>query len=209
MSEQVIYQIIGYTGSAFCLAAMTMTSVLRLRIINSIGAICTLIYGLLIHAYPMVLTNGSILLINIYFIHKVLAHNTKHYSTFSCDLNDKSLRYFLDKHAKDIALYFPEFKFRPSKQNYAKFTLCQDTLVGLLIGTRHQDSLRVELDYSIPQYRDCSVGRNIYATMPKDGISEVHFNGQQEKSEDYLQKVGFQHRGNAYTKQLHCQGAMA
>ena len=37
MKEQVIFEIIGYVGSAFVLASFLMASVVRLRVINSVG----------------------------------------------------------------------------------------------------------------------------------------------------------------------------
>ena len=68
MKDQVIFEVIGYVGSAFVLASFLMASVVRLRVINSVGCIVSVIYGLLIHAYPTVIMNAALLLINIFFL---------------------------------------------------------------------------------------------------------------------------------------------
>ena len=68
MTSRTIFEIIGYVGSALVLLSFLMSSVLKLRIINSIGSLASLIYGLLVHTYPTVIMNGALLIINIVFI---------------------------------------------------------------------------------------------------------------------------------------------
>ena len=48
-----------------------MTSIIRLRIINSIGCFLFIIYGVKVYAYPVAIANAVIILINIYNLYKL------------------------------------------------------------------------------------------------------------------------------------------
>ena len=65
-----------YAASLFILISLTMISIIKLRIINSIGCILFVIYGLNVHAYPVAISNALIILINIYNLY-VLTKNNK------------------------------------------------------------------------------------------------------------------------------------
>lgn len=58
--------ILGYVGTLFVLVSFMCKSVLRLRIINMIGAVLIVIYSLIIEAYPVVFLDFMIVIINGY-----------------------------------------------------------------------------------------------------------------------------------------------
>lgn len=68
---------VGYAASLFILISLTMTSIIRLRIINSIGCILFVIYGLSVRAYPVAISNALIILINIYNLYVLTKNNKK------------------------------------------------------------------------------------------------------------------------------------
>lgn len=68
---------VGYAASLFILISLTMTSIIRLRIINSIGCILFVIYGLNVRAYPVAISNALIILINIYNLYVLTKNNKK------------------------------------------------------------------------------------------------------------------------------------
>lgn len=60
---------VGYTASFILLISFTMKDVTKLRIINSVGCALFVAYGFLLQtAWPVVITNGFILLINFYYL---------------------------------------------------------------------------------------------------------------------------------------------
>ncbi len=59
-------EIFGYVAMLVVLASMLMTDVKWLRITNSIASGMFLVYGLLLSAYPIVIMNGLVILINTY-----------------------------------------------------------------------------------------------------------------------------------------------
>lgn len=57
---------VGYAASLFIVVSLTMTSIVKLRIINSVGCLLFIIYGLNLNAYPVVISNALIVMINVY-----------------------------------------------------------------------------------------------------------------------------------------------
>jgi hypothetical protein len=59
-------EIFGYIAMLVVLASMLMTDVKWLRITNSVASGMFLVYGLVLSAYPLVVMNGLVILINTY-----------------------------------------------------------------------------------------------------------------------------------------------
>lgn len=68
---------IGYAASAGIVISLLMTSIKKLRIINTIGCILFVIYGVFVKAYPVVISNSLIVLINIYNLFMINKGNIK------------------------------------------------------------------------------------------------------------------------------------
>lgn len=61
-------EIFGYLGSALVAYSFSCKNILHLRIFNILGASIITIYALIIEAYPVMVLDGLIVLINIYHI---------------------------------------------------------------------------------------------------------------------------------------------
>ncbi|MCR5661614.1 MAG: hypothetical protein K6G50_05755 [bacterium] len=203
MDTSAWIETLGYAGTAIVLLSFTMKSVVRLRIINSIGDLLTVIYALLITAFPTALMNGSLILINIWFLAKEMIHKSS-YDIVESSSSDKMLAYFLKKHEPDIRRYFPDFNFRAEAIDFARFIFTEngENAVGLLLGKRSGNELELVLDYSVPHYRDCSVGRFAYEQFAQEGIEKVFIKGDQSKSRAYLKRIGFTAAEGVYSKVL-------
>lgn len=59
---------IGYLASFFLLLSFVMRNITTLRYINSLGCLLFVAYGLLLDSWPLIITNGAIVLINIYYL---------------------------------------------------------------------------------------------------------------------------------------------
>jgi len=68
---------IGYAASAFVLLSFVMKKMILLRIINVIGCSLFVIYGVLLWSFPIILTNVAIVLVNTYFVARILAKQKK------------------------------------------------------------------------------------------------------------------------------------
>lgn len=58
-------ELFGYLGTALVLISMMMTSVKRLRLVNMTGSVISMIYGILINAWPVALLNLGLIVIHV------------------------------------------------------------------------------------------------------------------------------------------------
>ena len=65
MTTDMIIEFVGYLGSFIVLISFLMSSVVRLRIVNGIGALIFAIYALIIRSYPTAIMNFCLIGINI------------------------------------------------------------------------------------------------------------------------------------------------
>lgn len=68
-------EIMGYAASILIAVSLTMSSIVKLRVINLIGAALFGTYGLLIDSMPVMLVNYFIALTNVYYLWKMYKEN--------------------------------------------------------------------------------------------------------------------------------------
>jgi len=62
---------VGYLASFALIISFMMKKITTLRIINSIGALLFIVYGVMLDiSWPIIITNGFILLANIFYLAK-------------------------------------------------------------------------------------------------------------------------------------------
>ena len=195
MDIKIILEIIGYAGSILIALSLLMTSILRLRFINLVGALCLAVYGLFIGAYPIVLVNVIIAGIDVYYLYQI--YSTKEYFTLlEVQYDSKYMMSFLDFHAEEIKHFLPDFTYLPSEGSMVFFILRDMVPAGLYIAeARGGGSLWVNLDFVIPGYRDFNFGRFLYEQkadfFKNQGIRKVFCASGNAAHTRYLQQMGF------------------
>ncbi len=63
MTFDLFMEIFGYIGTALVIISMLMTSVVKLRIINMCGALISLIYAIVVSAWPIAVMNAALIII--------------------------------------------------------------------------------------------------------------------------------------------------
>ena len=190
MNTQLILEMIGYLGSALVIVSMLMTSVVKLRIINTIGGVIFCGYALCIHSYPTAAMQVCLIVINLINLYK-LNNTKKEYTAISVKAEDGFLAHFLFTYINDIKKYFPDFL---PPQNDAKIFLitCGEVPAGVFAAKEEADgNLHVELDYTTPAYRDCSAGKFLYNHLKHLGIKSLSAETKIPSHEKYLKKMGF------------------
>lgn len=66
------FEMLGYMASVFVAVSLMMRSLVKLRVINLVGAVLFTVYGLVIAAYPVAVVNGFIVLVNLYYLRQSL-----------------------------------------------------------------------------------------------------------------------------------------
>lgn len=203
MNTSMLIEIFGYIGSTLVVVSMLMSSVVKIRVINTAGSIISGTYALIIGSFPLALMNFSLIVINIYNLFKLLK-SEKQYDLVEGNKDDAYLGYFLKHYKDDIQLYFPGFEMNPSWSGQAYFVCCNGSPAGVLLGTeKSKGVIDVVLDYSIPAYRDCSVGKYLYSKLPDKGIHTLAFSQKASETHiSYLDRMGFARENDAYVKKL-------
>lgn len=202
MDTHMMVELIGYLGSILVVVAMLMSSVVKLRVINSIGAVIFAVYALIIQSYPTALMNICLVIINIYNLMK-LKKTDQHFDLIDGKKTDAFLGYILDYYKDDIRTYFPEWNSKDDKADIAYIICCDAVPAGVLLGqTKAEGVVDIILDYSTPAYRDCSVGRYLYSKLPMYGTHTLTFSKESEKHEQYLKKMGYIKENGIYVKNL-------
>lgn len=202
MDSQLILELVGYFASLLVLVSLLMTSVVKLRVINMIGSFIFAVYAVLIHSYPTAVMNFCLVGVNIFYLVR-MARTEKIFTLLPAQLDSPYFRYFLQFHKQDIEVYFPHFALSPSQDNVAFFVYCETQAASVLVCRALGDgALEVALDYSTPQYRDCSAGQYLYQQLAKQGYRTLIACEASQKHHDYLEKMGFAQQDGRYVKTL-------
>jgi GNAT superfamily N-acetyltransferase len=199
MSTHFLLELMGYAGSALIAVSLMMNSILRLRVINMIGAVAFSLYGLLIGAYPVAALNGFIVLINLYHISRMVRAR-EYFQLLSLRPESDYLRCFLSFYRNEIRRILPDFEYRPAENQVTLFILRDCNPVGVFIAEETPaGTLQVRLDFVVPRYRDLKIGRFLFVDQAQffreRGIKEVVIAPRTTKFGAYLVKVGFEPAG--------------
>ena len=191
-------ELVGYLASALVVLALTMTSVVRLRMVSLAGSITFFVYGSLIDSVPIMITNGSIAVINMWFLRKEFASGSPHGRDLGVShirADSPFLADFIAFHLIDIHRFQPDFRL-PTGDDVVTLLLNRDGLpAGMLIGRRDGSTLTIDLDYVLGPYRDSRLGRWLYGpgaqVFRADGIDQLRSAGTTDTHRKYLERVGF------------------
>ena len=184
-------EVMGYVGSALVLISFLMTSVVKLRLVNMAGSIISCTYALIIGSYPLALMNFALVLINLHFLWKARQTTEKHYVLIETQKGDAVLTHLLRKYTDDILLCFPGLHVEPEQVEHSFLILCDDAPAGIVLGSSEGTQLDLLLDYSLPPYRDHSLGHFLREALPKKGYRSLIFRGPTDKHVTHLEKMGF------------------
>lgn len=185
----------GYTASVVVAISLTMSSILKLRWYNLLGATLFSAYGFLIHAYPVGFLNGFIACVDIYFL--IRMHSTHdQFQVISVPPGSEYLECLFHEYRADIARYFPNFDFRLDERRINFYVLRNLVPACVFIGTPGPDgTLDVELDFVIPAYRDFKPGEFLFgqnrALFQRLGFRRLVARSHDQSHGRYLQKMGF------------------
>ncbi len=186
---------IGYLASIIILISLLMSSVKKLRWINLFGSLTFVIYGILIKAYPVAILNIGTVGINIYYLIK-MANKQTFFKILEIEQNSKYFEYFLQYYQFDIEKYLDVLTVDIDNADISFYILRDLIPAGVFVGSRYnQDTLKIEIDYVSPAYRDFLIGKYVYSQQKQLFLSKgfsnliTFTNNQNHKS--YLEKMGF------------------
>ena len=196
-----ILTLFGYFASAIIALSMTMSSIVKFRWINLVGALSFSTYGFFIDAIPVMALNGFIATVDIYYLYRVYSKKEL-FSTLEVRGDNKYLLRFLDFHHQEIQKFFPGFSYKSEKNSISFFVLRNMNVAGIFLAhPEDSQTLKVGLDYVVPEYRDYKNGQYIYHRLGnsfvKEGFEKVIVESYCKKHSKYLKKLGFRNLGGS------------
>jgi hypothetical protein len=158
----ILAQLLGYFAFIFLAVSLWLTNDIKFRWINSLGCLSFVCYGILIQAFPIVLTNSVLLVINIYFLFKIYRRQEK-FDLLEFKNDAALIPRFLSFYKNDIDAYFPGFVLGEG-QNEIRFVILRDIVVAniFVAAVTNDGDAIVKINYTVPKYRDYKVGRFLF-----------------------------------------------
>ncbi len=198
---QYIPQALGYLATVLLAISLMVNNDLRFRWLNTLGCLAFILYGSFIGAWPVILTNTILLLINLFYLIKI--YRAKEVFDLLEFKGEETLaKKFLSFYDKDINAYFPGYSTEVTGKA-VRFVVLRDLVIANMFIARLTDEgeALVQLNYTLARYRDYKVGRFIFEEEKKfleqKGIKKIVYDKVAHKGhEKFLIRMGFMKQGN-------------
>lgn len=186
-------EIVGYAASVLVIASLSMRSVVRLRALSLVASATFAVYGLLLGAAPIVVTNLVIVGLNIWFLRNELGGH-RDLGASVVPAGAPFLHDFLDYHRAEITDFQPTYL--PPADDDLALLLTRDGLpAGVVVGRRSGTDLHVTLDFVLRPYRDSRLGGWLFGpgsdVLRRAGVRRVTSDAGNDAHRSYLERVGF------------------
>ena len=198
MTETIIL-IVGYAASVLLAISLLVNNDLKFRWLNTWGCVAFIIYGILINAFPIILTNSILLLINGFHLIKIYRRN-ENFDLVEFNKDDKLVHKFLSFYQKDIKTYFPDYDAgTDDAANNINFVVLRDMVIAnIFVATVMGDGTAlIKINYTVTKYRDYKIGKFLFQKeqqlLVSRGIKRlVYTHVFNKQHEEYLLKMGFE-----------------
>jgi len=134
--------------------SLMMSSLVKLRWINLVGATAFATYGWLVEAHPVMIVNGFIAVVNVVYLLR-MKRLREYFTLMPIRRAENSyLLGFLKFHDADLRQYFPNFDLGALVEPKIAFILRNMNAAGVVIYEESGSDIKLHLDYVLPSYRD-------------------------------------------------------
>lgn len=186
----------GYLASVLLAIGLLVNNDLKFRLLNTAGNIAFIIYGVLLHTVPVILTNSILLTINFYYLYKIY-NRKEQFELLEFSSGGIMIDRFLSFYKNDIAYYFPQFT-RDQLEGNLNFVVLRDLVIANIFSAKPAPDGKAEvvIDYTVERYRDYKTGRFIFDTekdyLASKGLKSLYYTRvDNPKHEKFLQVMGF------------------
>jgi uncharacterized protein with PQ loop repeat len=194
-------ELLGYVASAFVVASLAMSSVLKLRILSMVGSTTFLVYGLLIGSIPVAITNGVIMVINVVFLYRLLSHEAE-FDVVEVDAGSKFLERYLEHNASEIDAVWPGYRYQRHPDQLRLVVFRDMVPAGVFIASVEGTTARVQLDFAGRDYRDLKNARVLFGSgrgvLRDHGLERVVTRADTAVHRRFLERFGFTPVGDEY-----------
>jgi hypothetical protein len=183
----------GYLASVLVALSLMMSSIVRLRWVNLVGAGMFSAYGFLIGALPVALLNGFIVLVNIYHLLGIYRRQNR-FHLVDAKLDDPLVQHWLASHRQDIMRHFGDLQLAGVPDAVCTLLLRNSEPAGLVFGRQQEQTFELLMDYAFPRYRDLKHGRYLYGRsgfFAARNIRRITTRSGSAAHQAYLLRMGF------------------
>lgn len=202
-----IGELMGYVASVLLAISLLVNGELKFRWINSFGCVAFIIYGILIDAFPVTLTNSVLLLINAFQMIKYY-RTTEAFDLLEFKVDETIVKKFLEFYGKDIQAYYPGFTLNDEANDIRFLVLRNMTIANIFIASLQPDGKAyIKMNYTIPKYRDFKVGTYIFKKrkeyLQAAGVNEIIYTSVANTGHAaFLKRMGFVQQDGKTVKSL-------
>lgn len=201
--------IAGYIASVLLAISLLVNNDLKFRWLNTLGCFAFIFYGILISAFPVILTNSILLLINAFYLIKIY-RTDENFDLLEINRDDKMIKKFLFFYRSDIDAFFPEYNYQ-TEGGSIMFVVLRDLVIANIFSATITDdgNALVNINYTVPKYRDYKVGKFIFDRENKflisKGVKCITYKKVFNKNhERFLKVMGFEKTSKAGTGYIKC-----
>jgi hypothetical protein len=182
----------GYFSSFVVLISLTMSSIIKLRWINLVGAVMFSIFGFMINSYPTGILNLGIAFIDIYYLYQ-LYMKKEEFSMVKANVGSDYFKHFINLNKNSIE---SQHKINFGVDHRAYYYLRNNNIAGVMIGQAlNEDTFFIEVDYVTEEYRDFKIGKYFMGEnrigMLLNGYKTLKARANSLEHAHYLGKIGF------------------
>lgn len=203
----MIAVLLGYVASVLLALSLLVSNELRFRWLNLFGCLSFIVYGILINAFPIILTNTILLLINAVSLVKTYRRHEL-FDLLEFGVGDQIVEKFVAFYRKDIDGYFPQFSLEV-KESQVRFVTLRDMVIAniFIADVANDGTAVVRINYTVPKYRDYKVGTFIFQKekrfLQAKGIKRIVYTEVANKRHlQFLQRMGFRHEGTEMVRDI-------
>lgn len=192
----IIAQVFGYLASIALAVSLLVNNDIKFRWVNSAGSLCFIIYGALIQAWPVILTNAILLFINIIYLIK-LYNREENFDVLEITGDSRLVNKFLEFYKKDISAYFPGFEIRNAESKLSFVVLRDIVIANIFVADLEVNGdAVVHINYTVPKFRDYKVGRFLFERgnnyLVSKGVKRIVYTSvHNPQHERFLKVMGF------------------
>jgi hypothetical protein len=202
MDWSVFFEFYGLFAALVIAGSFVFKNVKPLRVVNLIGSLLFVGYGLYVKSYLLTLLYIFTAGINIYYL------ITLRFQSLNFDIlrlsaaQDEFAAHFFKTHGDDIRRFFPSLDTDPKTGPLASCDCCfvlRETLPTSVVAFRwEKGEIQILLDYAIPAYRDFKNARFFFqqiSTLIAIPGTVLNARGEVPAHTSYLRRIGFEEVG--------------
>lgn len=197
-------EIFGIVASLVIFISLAMTSIIKLRWINTLGCIFFVIYGFMIGSVATTFLNIGIAIMNLFYL-KRLYSIKENFQLVEAERNSEYFKFFIDHNSEDFANFFEKYALENMDRMY--YLIRNNSTVGILGWREKGEEIVIEIDYVTNEYRDLKFGKYLFEEnlqFFKDmGYKKIVQIAKVPKHKEYVEKIGFKKSGeDRYEKNI-------